>query len=120
MWLVELAEDAQIHTYGRTLAAARAAMHQAASLWARVDPDDLELTDDIALPPPAQEAINAARQRRQQAETARDEAVSLSREAARYLVGELDLTVRDAADLLALSPSRISQLLAAAEDGLTS
>ncbi len=111
MWTVELLEDPGVHSYGKRLAIARAAIRLAAARWAEVDPGDLELADRVILPPTATTAIAAARVGRQQAEIARHEAVDLTRSAAHTLVNDLNLTVRDAADLLGVSPSLISHLL---------
>jgi AraC-like DNA-binding protein len=111
MWLVELAEEPSVRSFGKRLTLARAAILVEAAHWAHVEPNDLQIDDDIDLPESAATAIEAARQKRAEADAARNEAIALTRSAAALLVNVQQLTLRDTADLLGVSPSLVAQLL---------
>ena len=111
-WLVELAEEPRVHTYGRTLGKAREHIVDAAALWFDLAPAELDITEDIRLPGPVRASLELARQALQHAQEARDAASGTTREAALALVRDGNLSVRDAADMLGLSHQRIQQLLA--------
>lgn len=111
-WLVELAEEPRVHSYGRTLGKAREHIVDAAALWFDLAPAELDITEDIRLPGPVRASLELARQARQHAQEARDAASGATREAALALVREGNLSVRDAADMLGLSHQRVQQLLA--------
>jgi len=96
---------------GQTLAKARPLIRQAASLWFHLDPASFDLVDDVRLPDAIKSMVGHARAEREKAQAAQQAAMASSREAAGLLVRELNLTFRDAADLLGLSHSRIQQLL---------
>jgi predicted RNase H-like HicB family nuclease len=111
-WLVELAEEPRVHTYGRTLGKAREHIVDAAALWFDLAPAELDITEDIRLPGPVRASLELARQARQHAQEAQDAASGATREAALALVRDGNLSVRDAADMLGLSHQRVQQLLA--------
>ncbi len=112
MWLVELAEVPQVHTYGRSLAKARSHLADAAALWFDTDPDRQAFVEQVHLPRGIQASVTKARKNRQSAEHASETAIEATRAAAHRLVTEAGLSVRDAADLLGLSHQRVQQLLA--------
>lgn len=114
MWLVELLEEPRVHTYGRTLAKARANMHDAAALWFDTDPGELRLVDDVRLPAPVLASAARANQARRDAAAAKDAAMRATAEAAVTLVHGGHLSVRDAAEVLGLSHQRVQQLVLAA------
>jgi len=111
-WLVELAEEPRVHTYGRTLGKAREHIVDAAALWFDLAPAELDITEDIRLPGPVRASLELARQACQRAQEAQDAASGATREAALALVRDGNLSVRDAADMLGLSHQRVQQLLA--------
>jgi predicted RNase H-like HicB family nuclease len=111
-WLVELLEEPRVHTYGRTLAKAREHIVDATALWYEVAPEELDIVEDIRLPEPVKASLELARREREHAQSAQEVAAGATRDAARALVKEGRLSVRDAADLLGLSHQRVQQLLA--------
>jgi predicted RNase H-like HicB family nuclease len=111
-WLVELEEEPRVHTYGRTLAKAREHIVDATALWFEVAPEELNLAEDLRLPAPVKASLELARKQREHAHAAQETAAGATREAARALVKDGHLSVRDAADVLGLSHQRVQQLLA--------
>jgi len=114
-WEVELAEEPRVHTFGRTLAKARTYIREATAVWFDVDEDAFEVVEELRLPKPVQDRLARAIRGREQAEAAKEAALSMTREAAKALVRTSHLSTRDAAELLGLSPQRVQQVLAAAE-----
>jgi predicted RNase H-like HicB family nuclease len=110
-WLVELVEEPRVHTYGRTLAKARDHIRDATALWFEVAPDAFVLIEDIRLPKPVKVTVDRARKERAKAQAVQEAAAGATRKAARALVEEGQLSVRDAADVLGLSHQRVQQLL---------
>lgn len=111
-WLVELVEEPRIHTYGRTLAKARDHIRDATALWFEVAPEAFTLIEDIRLPKPVKATVDRARKERAKAQAIQESAAGATKKAARALVEEGRLSVRDAADVLGLSHQRVQQLLA--------
>lgn len=58
-WLVELAEEPRVHTYGRTLAKARDHIRDATALWFEVAPEEVVFVEDIRLPAPVKARLRA-------------------------------------------------------------
>lgn len=110
-WLVQLAEEPRVSTYGRTLAKARQHVREATADWFGLGADDFDLIDDVQLPDILSEKINRALAERERAHQARQSAIICARDAARALVDDVRLSMRDAAELLGLSPQRVQQLL---------
>jgi predicted RNase H-like HicB family nuclease len=111
-WLVHLAEEPRCHTWARSYAAARREIIDAADLW--LDElgvgslDNLNVHDEVRIAG-ASQAPQLAQTRgeltRQLAEVRAE-----VNETARGLVAE-GVSVRDVADLLGLSPGRVSQVV---------
>jgi predicted RNase H-like HicB family nuclease len=112
-WEVELIEEPGVHTFGRTLAKARAHIRDATALWFDVDQDAFELVEDVRLPKAVKASLTRARRERERAEAASAAALSTTRKAAEALVRTGHLSTRDAAELLGLSAQRVQQVLAA-------
>lgn len=112
-WLVEIDEIPQVHTFGRTLARAQANIRDALGLWLQADdPATLDIRDEISgLPDELDGIVSDANLARAQADELSGRAQELTARAARRLVGEHGLTVRDAAQLLHVSHQRIHQLV---------
>ena len=111
-WLARAPSVRGCHTYGRTLDQARRRVREALSLWVD-DAQSATLVEDVRLPLRAGAAIRVSREKRARAEATRDEAQASTIRAARTLVNELHLGLRDAADLLGLSHQRVQQLVRA-------
>ena len=109
-WKARVPSVRDCHTRGRTLEQARRRIREALGLWVD-DADTAELVEDVRLPHPARAAIRESRKARDVAHRQRQEAQAATAEAARLLVEELDLGLRDAGELLDLSHQRVQQLV---------
>jgi predicted RNase H-like HicB family nuclease len=111
-WLVHVAEEPRCHTWARSYAAARREIVDAAELW--LDELGVESVDDLYVHDEVR--IAGASQARQLAQTREELTRRLAEvraevaEAARGLVAE-GVSVRDVADLLGISPGRVSQVV---------
>jgi predicted RNase H-like HicB family nuclease len=109
-WLARVPSVPGCHAFGRSLVEAKRRVREALALWAD-DAGSAELADDLQLPPDAVAAVRRSLAARQKLVEAREAAGSATAEAARRLVDELGLGVRDAAYLLGLSHQRVQQLV---------
>jgi predicted RNase H-like HicB family nuclease len=109
-WIVSVPGIPGCHTYGRSLGQARRRIREALSLWID-DAQSAELEEEIRLPARAMRAVERSHQARRDAEAEREKAATATVAAARTLVEELHLGLRDAADLLGLSHQRVQQLV---------
>ena len=112
-WLVEIDEIPQVHTFGRTLARAQANIRDALALWLQADDaSDLDVRDEIAaIPAKLARVVAEANEARAQADELSGRAQDLTARAAQQLVGELGMSVRDAAQVLHVSHQRVHQLV---------
>jgi predicted RNase H-like HicB family nuclease len=109
-WLARVPSIHGCHTQGKTLDQARRRLREALSLW--VDGAEHEAFDeDVRLPRVYKTAIARSRRARQRAEEERALAQEETTNAARSLVDELGVGLRDAGELLGLSHQRVQQLV---------
>ena len=114
VWLAEIEEIPQVHTYGRTLGKARQYLADALALWLN-EPID-KLKDRIeyrpaALDPTLLKKVHEAIAAREIAEGATNAAGELMTTAAQALTADAKLSLRDAAELLGISHQRVQQLV---------
>jgi predicted RNase H-like HicB family nuclease len=109
-WIVRVPSVPGCHTHGRTLQQARRRVREALSLWVP-DAGSVELIEDVRLPRAAIEALRRTRKARGDAEDQHQRAQAATERTARLLVDELDLSLRDAGDLVGLTRQRVQQLL---------
>lgn len=105
VWLVELQEEPRCHTWGKTLAAAKRAIREAAGLWF----DEVEVEDQVRPPAVAREEVELARRLRREAERAKVAAQLAIENAARSL-REAGFSSREAGEVVGLSHQRVNQL----------
>ncbi len=111
-WLVHIAEEPRCHTWARSYASARREIIDAAELW--LDEFGVESLDNLDIQDEVR--ITGAAEARDLAEAREELTRRLSEvrarvdEAARGLVAE-GVSVRDVADLLGVSPGRVSQVV---------
>lgn len=110
-WIARVPDIPGCHTYGRTIAQARRRIREALSLWVE-GAGDVTFDEEIHLPQQARSVLRRSRALRDRVRRDRAEAHAATAHAASVLVEELDLGMRDAAELLGLSHQRVQQLLA--------
>ena len=111
-WLVHVAEEPRCHTWARSYAAARREIVDAAELWLDElgveSVDELDVQDDVRLAG-ASQARQLARNREELTRRLAEVRAEVD-QAARGLVAD-GVSVRDVADLLGISPGRVSQVV---------
>jgi predicted RNase H-like HicB family nuclease len=107
-WAISVPELKGVHTQARRLNGAEAMVREAIALFLDVAPNSFAVTLRAEVPE-AQESITEALIARQAAREADEKAAAATRAALKRLT-ELGLTVRDAGQLLGISPQRVSQL----------
>jgi predicted RNase H-like HicB family nuclease len=110
-WVVELAEEPRCHTFGRTLRAAQRNIREAAAAWYEVERSQVEVDDDVRLPPPASRALGRSRALRDREREAHEQARAATAAAVAAL-RDVGLSERDTGALLGLSHQRVHQLAA--------
>ena len=113
-WVVEIDELPQVHSFGRTLARARENIRDALALWVQADdPSALEIEEQFdGIPEGLVAAVLEANDKRARATALAEQAQQLTSEAARRLVVDHGMSVRDVAELLHVSHQRVHQLVA--------
>ena len=109
-WIARVPSIRGCHTHGRTLEQARRRIREALSLWVD-DAESADLVEDIRLPARVRTAISRSRAVRRQAVRERERARSALEEAARTLVEDVGLGLRDSGELLEISHQRVQQLV---------
>ena len=112
-WIVEIDQIPQVHSFGRTLARARENIRDALALWVQTtDPTSLRIDEEFSgLPKALINAVTAANEARARATELAEKAQGLTAEAAKKLVADHGMSVRDAAELLHVSHQRVHQLV---------
>jgi predicted RNase H-like HicB family nuclease len=114
VWIAQIEEIAQVHTFGRTLGKAREYLVDALALWLGVPIENVKGSIEfrpVALPVKVQSAVDEANAARVIAEASTKAAGELMSYAALALTKEARLSVRDAAELLGISHQRVQQLV---------
>lgn len=111
-WAVDVAELRGVHTQAKRLDQVEGMAREAIALLRDVSPDSFSVVVDPRLDRVAEKTVLAATEAMARARQAAEEAARLQRSAAEALVADYRLTVRDAGQLLKVSPQRISQLTA--------
>jgi DNA-binding NarL/FixJ family response regulator/predicted RNase H-like HicB family nuclease len=109
-WIVHVEEVPGCHTWGETLRQARGNLRDALSLWVD-DAETAELDERINLPDGIAAAVKQSKAARARLGHDQQEASRHTEEAARALVNELGIGLRDAGDLLDLSFQRVQQII---------
>lgn len=109
-WIARVPSIRGCHTHGRTLEQARRRIREALSLWVD-DAQSADLVEDIRLPARVRTAISRSRAARRQAVRERERARSALEEAARTLIEDVGLGLRDSGELLEISHQRVQQLV---------
>jgi predicted RNase H-like HicB family nuclease len=109
-WLARVPSVRGCHTHGRTLEQARRRIREALSLWVD-DADTAELVETVDLPDRVQATIKRSWTSRKVARREHKKAQESAAKAARVLVDDVGLSLRDAGELLDLSHQRVQQLV---------
>ncbi len=111
-WVAQVKEAPAAITQGRTIAEARRRIREALAL--ALDDDAAakraKLIDDVRLPADARRALEQARAARARLATESKKAQESTAKAVRTLLKSMHLSVRDAGDLIGISPQRVHQL----------
>lgn len=110
-WIVTFPDLAGCHAYGHTLKAAKRNARDVCALWLDVPEAEIEVDFDVKLPRSAKARVHSAAASREKAVTLQNKAQAETEQAARSLVDEVGLSIRDAAELLGVSPARVGQLV---------
>jgi predicted RNase H-like HicB family nuclease len=111
-WVAQVKEAPAAITQGRTIAEARRRIREALAL--ALDDDAAakraKLIDDVKLPADVRRALEDARAARARLADESKKAQKSTAKAVRTLLESMHLSVRDAGDLIGISPQRVHQL----------
>lgn len=114
VWIAEVREVPQAHTFGRTLPRAMALLRDALALYLDVEPETFKIKPEVHLDAPgASEALEAALLARDEEERAKQAAKTTVPTAARQLI-DVGYSYRAAAVMLGLSHQRVQQMVTGA------
>jgi predicted RNase H-like HicB family nuclease len=108
-WIVRLAEEERVHTYGRTFAQAREAIRDATGLWFHLDADRFDVVDELSRD--YQDPLDELAAARARLERDQDEVRERTLEVVRSLRDRQGATNRDIAEIVGLSHQRVHQIL---------
>jgi predicted RNase H-like HicB family nuclease len=108
-WLVTFPEIRGAHTYGRSLSELRRRIPEVLSLWDR-DPARVDIVEIMDLPANLKQAISATTRQRRELEELSVAAQRQMELTIRRLQIQLDLSVRDTAELVGISPQYAHKL----------
>jgi predicted RNase H-like HicB family nuclease len=111
VWVAEVREVPQAHTYGRTLRRTKEYLRDALGLVLDVAPESLDIAYHIRLSGGVGDLVEAAAAARLRAEEVVEESRRATEDAAVALVQDAKLSRRDAAAALGLSYQRVDQLI---------
>jgi predicted RNase H-like HicB family nuclease len=111
-WVAQVKEAPAAITQGRTIAEARRRVREALGLALGDDAaaQRVRLKDDVKLPADAQRALRQARVARERLAAESKRAQNTTAKAVRMLLKGMHLSVRDAGELIGISPQRVHQL----------
>jgi predicted RNase H-like HicB family nuclease len=110
-WIVSVPAVPGCHTQGRTLAEARRRIREALGLFVD-DASRADLVEDVKMPKFVKSAVRDYREARKKAEEAQRTARVRARRVVQVLGGgKLNLSRRDTAEVLGVSPQRVQQLV---------
>ncbi|HEU4384226.1 MAG TPA: type II toxin-antitoxin system HicB family antitoxin [Anaeromyxobacteraceae bacterium] len=111
-WVAQVKEAPAAITQGRTIAEARRRIREALALALDDDAaaERARLIDDVRLPAEARRALRQAREARARLAAESKKAQESTARAVRKLLEDMRLSVRDAGDLIGISPQRVHQL----------
>jgi predicted RNase H-like HicB family nuclease len=111
-WVAQVKEAPAAITQGRTIAEARRRIRESLALALNDDAaaKRAKLIDDVKLPADARRALEEARAARARLATESKKAQKSTAKAVRTLLESMHLSVRDAGDLIGISPQRVHQL----------
>lgn len=108
-WVASVPAVPGAHSQGRSIAQAMNRIREALSLWV-AEVERADLVPAVHLPTSARTVVRRAATARVRAQRAEEEASGVLRESVRALTRRENLSTRDVAVLLELSPSRVDQL----------
>lgn len=108
-WIARARAVAGCHTYGRTIEEARRRIREALATAAD-DAGSAALADHVKLPRAIEREVARAKALRREVEERSAAASTAARKAARALLKQMGLSVRDAGALLGMSGQRVQQL----------
>jgi hypothetical protein len=108
-WEVELVDDGRVHTFASTLGRARRYIREATAAMYDLDVDRVSIDDVVELPDDLGQRVELVLAERATLEQATVRVGEETRQVVADLI-RAGLSVRDAGDLVHLSPQRVSQL----------
>lgn len=110
-WLVEDLDEPRIHSFGRTVAKARANIIDAAALWYEIDPEVVVVYSVFAVGDDLPRILDQLSEARVEYSEVEDQVRTLTDAAVSELLRR-GVSMRDAAEILGLSHQRVQQIAA--------
>lgn len=110
-WAITVPELKGVHSQARRLDQAENMAREAIALFLDAEPDAIDVSVEPILPDKLQAEVTEVRATRGQAEDLQRTAAEVTARAARHLVDQANLTVREAGQILGISHQRVAQLL---------